>query len=193
MLARMRNAKMKVIGLAVLAGSLAACGGNSGAPGPQVAAIPASSGSAHSSAPAASGAVDRTFPLGATQDEIDRLYAAYYACWTQHGVPSTAAGNMAASPLLTYKLHPKKYQAAVDACADKEPVNPPELDPQQNPEFADDLRTELNCENSHGLTMQIRDDSIWVTPETKANLDKANSDAGREIQRQCEISAFTKK
>ena len=46
--------------------------------------------------------------------------------------------------------------------------------------------------------MEIRQDGtdsagIWVAPETKANLAKANSDAGLEIQRQCEISAFTKK
>jgi hypothetical protein len=86
----------------------------------------------------------------------------------------------------------------VDACADKEPLDAPELDPHQNPDFADDLRKELQCDRSHGLSMEIRqagtdNASIWVAPETKANLARANSDAGTEIQRQCEISAFTQK
>ena len=192
----MRNANVMRIGLAALLLSVAACGDRSDASGPRVAAIPGATTSASAGAAGANGDADRQFPLGATKEEIDRAYAAYYACWTQHGVPSAPGRN--GGPLLSYKMNPKKYQSAVDACADHEPLDAPELDPHQNPNFADDLRKELQCDRSHGLSMEIRQTgtdnaSIWVTPETKANLAKANSDAGMEIQRQCEISAFTEK
>jgi hypothetical protein len=194
----MRNAKVKNIAVAALLLSLAACGGHSDAPGPQVAAIPGATASASAGTAGSTTEVDRQLPLGATKEEINRAYDAYYACWTQHGVPSDPAPDGNGGPLLSYKKNTKKYQPAVDACADKEPLDAPELDPHQNPNFADDLRKELLCDRSHGLSVEIRqagtdDAGIWVAPETKANLAKANSDAGMEIQRQCEISAFTAK
>lgn len=192
----MRNAIVKMVGLGALLLSLQACGGQSKESEPQVAAIPGATTSASAGPAASSSGADRQLPLGATKQEIDRVYEAYYACWTQHGVPSAPGEN--GGPLLSYKMDTKKYQPAVDACADKEPLGAPELDPQQNPNFADDLREQLKCIQSHGLSMEIRqagtdNASLWVAPETKANLEKANSDAGREIQRQCEISAFTEK
>ncbi|MDG9675300.1 hypothetical protein [Micromonospora sp. DH14] len=194
----MRKADMKTTGLAVLLLSLTACGSDPKTPEPQVAAIPGASVSASVSPAGPTSGADRQLPLGASKQEIDRLYDAYYACWTQHGVPSAPAQGGSGGPLLSYKMDQKKYQPAVDACADKEPLGPPELDPQQNPHFADDLREQLQCVRSHGLSMEIRqagsdNPSIWVAPETKANLERANSAAGMEIQRQCEISAFTKK
>jgi hypothetical protein len=205
MLAGMRNANVKIIGLATLLLSLAACGGHQEASEPRVAAIPGATQSAR----AGSGSdVDRQLRLDSTDEEIARANDAYYACWTQHGVPS--APGPQGGPLLSYKKNEKKYQPAVDACADKEPLDPPELDPHQNPDFADDLRNELKCDQSHGLPMEIRGadtdhPEIWVAgagsggvdgdaaSETKANLAKADSEAGREIQRQCRISAFTQK
>jgi hypothetical protein len=192
----MRNAYVMKVWLPALLLSLAACG-QSNASGPQVAAVPGATPSASAGATGSTGDADRQLPLGATKEEINRAYDAYYACWTQHGVPSDPAPN-GGGPLLSWKKNQKKYQPAVDACADKEPLDAPELDPHQNPNFADDLRKELQCDQSHGLSMEIRQagtDSagIWVAPETRANLAKANSDAGMEIQRQCEISAFTDK
>ncbi|MEU7797842.1 hypothetical protein AB0B10_01060 [Micromonospora arborensis] len=194
----MRKANVKMTGLAVLLVSLAACGGDPEASEPQVAAIPGASMSASAGPAGSNSGADRQLALGASKQEIDRLYDAYYACWVQHGVPSAPASGGNGGPLLSYKMDEKKYQPAVDACADKEPLSAPELDPHQNPNFADDLREKLQCVRDHGLSMEIRQGgtdnaNIWVAPETKANLEKANSDAGMEIQRQCEISAFTQK
>ncbi|MEU7750329.1 hypothetical protein AB0B57_02545 [Micromonospora sp. NPDC049101] len=194
----MHKANVKITGLAVLLLSLAACGDDPKASEPQVAALPGATTSASAGPAASSNAADRQLPLGATKQEVDRRYEAYYACWTQHGVPSAPAQGGNGGPLLSYKMDEKKYQPAVDACADKEPLGPPELDPHQNPNFADDLREKLQCVRDQGLSMEIRQGgtdnaNIWVAPETKANLEKANSDAGLEIQRQCEISAFTQR
>ena len=191
MLIGMRKANMKMIGLVTLLTSLAACSGRPDPAGPQVAAIPGVTTSA-----SAGGSSDenlRQLPLGATQEEIDRAYDAWYACWTRHGVPSAPDGG---GPLASYKMNAKKYQPAVDACADREPLNPPEMDPHQNPGYADDLRAEKACLEGHGIKMEIRgigdDASLWAV-DTKANIAKANSDAGMEFYRQCEISAFTAK
>lgn len=182
-----------MIYLPMLLATLAACGGQSDPAQPQVAAIP---GAATSAIPGAAGVSSenlRQLPLGATQQEIDRAYDAWYACWTRHGVPSAPDGG---GPLLSYKKNAKKYQAAVDACADQEPLNPPEMDPQQNPNYLDDLREEKVCLEGHGIKMEIRgsgdDSSLWAV-DTKANIAKANSDEGMEFYRQCEISAFTSK
>jgi hypothetical protein len=190
----MPNTMMRKIGLVALVLALAGCSAHQDAAGPQVAAIPGATTSASAGPAGSTGDAARQLPLGATKEEIDRAYAAYYACWVQHGVPSASPGG----PLLSWKLKQKKYQPAVDACADREPLDAPELDPHQNPAYADDLRKELQCDKSHGLSMEIRqpgtdDAGIWVAPETKANLAKANSDEGMEIQRQCEISSFTER
>ncbi|GIE74067.1 hypothetical protein Aph02nite_00170 [Actinoplanes philippinensis] len=193
----MRKTSMTTIGLAMLVLSLGACGAEPDTTEPQVAAIPGAATSAAPGATGANNAAVRQLPLGATMEEIDRAYDAYYACWTRNGVPSKPMPNGSpGGPLLSYKMDPKKYQPAVDACADQEPLNAPELDPQQNANFADDLREEKACIESHGIKMEIRgtgdDASLWAV-DTKANIAKANSDEGMEFQRQCEISAFTQK
>ncbi|MEU4160080.1 hypothetical protein [Actinoplanes sp. NPDC026670] len=188
---------MKTIIPATLLLSLAACGDQPDQPEPQVAAIPGAATSATPGTTSANNAAVRQLPLGATKEEIDRAYDAYYACWTRNGVPSkTMPDGSDGGPLLSYKIDSKKYQPAVDACADQEPLNAPELDPQQNANYADDLREEKACIESHGIKMEIRgtgdDASLWAV-DTKANIAKANSDEGMEFQRQCEISAFTQK
>ena len=192
MLVGMWRANLKMIGLTALLAALGACGGRPEEAGPQVAALPGAATSASAGAAATSENL-RQLPLGATKDEIDRAYAAWYACWTRHGVPSAPDGG---GPLASYKINTRKYQPAVDACADQEPLNPPEMDPQQNPGYGDDLRAEKACLEGHGIKMEIRgsgdDASLWAV-DTKANIAKANSDEGMEFYRQCEISAFTAK
>jgi hypothetical protein len=170
-----------------------ACGSGSKAGESRVASIPGASATAGASKAATGGdpVVDRQLPLGATKEQIDRAYAAYYACWTAHGVPSTKDGG----PLLTYKLDQKKYQPAVDACADREPLNAPELDPQQNPDYWDNLRVEARCVQGKGLPLQIvaGQEGLWVRPATDANFRKVRTDEAVQIQRDCELQSFTKK
>jgi len=173
----------------------AACSDGAKADEPRVASLPAAaSASAAPSQKPTESVVDRQLPLGATDEQIDRAYAAYYACWTAHGVPSTKTNGTDGGPLLTYKLNPKKYQAAVDACADREPLNPPELDPQQNPAYWDNLRDEARCAQSKGLPLQIvqGQEGLWVRPATDANYRKVRTDAAVQIQRDCELQAFSK-
>jgi len=171
------------------------CGGSKTS-GPQVAALPGTSAAAAAAKPSPSDSTaDRQLPLGATQAQIDRAYAAYYGCWIVYGVTATTKNGYNGGPLLSYKLNPKKYQAAVDACADREPLNPPELDPQQNPAYWDQLRDEQKCVQAKGLPLEVQagQQGLWVRPATDANFRKVRTDAAMQVQRDCEIQAFTKK
>ena len=166
--------------------------------GPQVASVPttASAGKPASTAEKTTApVVDRQLRLGATQAEIDRAYDAYYACWTKAGVPSVSKGGQKASPLMAYKLNSKKYQKAVDSCADQEPLNPPELEPDTNPKYWDQLREEARCVKAKGLPLRPRAGSpgLWVSPPTDANYRKVRTDAAVQIQNDCEMQAYGQK
>ncbi|MBM2623821.1 hypothetical protein JIG36_50865 [Actinoplanes sp. LDG1-06] len=192
----MRKVSVKVISGMALLLALAACGGTSDEGEPQVAAIPGAvtpSGASSAGTAGSDGENVRQLPLGATKEEVQRAYDAYYACWTQHGVPSAPDDG---GPLASWKGDPKKYQPAVDACADKQPLDAPELDPRQNPNYVDDLREEKDCMESRGYKMEIRgsgsEAELWGI-SSKANLEKLNSDQGSQDYRECEIAAFTQK
>jgi len=189
----MRKVSVNLIGVGALLVSLAACGGTSGEAEPQVAGISGAAPAASAGAAGTSGEDVRQLPLGASQAEIDRAYDAYYSCWEQHGVPKDPDDG---TVLLTWKKNMKKYQLAVDACADKEPLDPPELDPAQNPDYLDDLRAEKACMEGHGVKMEIRGtgkgSQLWAV-STKANLAKVNSPQGTQWYAECEIAAFTQK
>ena len=185
--------KGKAAGCAAITVALVAGCGGGGGEGPKVASVPGASTAA--AAPAARDqATDRQLPLGATRQQIDRAYAAYYACWTAHGVPSTKRNGVDGGPLLSYKLDQKRYQPAVDACADLEPLNPPELDPQQNPDYWDDLRDEATCVRAKGLPLAVVPgrEGLWVQPETDANFRKVRTDEAVRILRDCEVRSYTK-
>src|SRR3954449_8863555 len=102
----MTNRKAILCLAAVLA--TGGCGGSKTS-GPQVASIPGTSATAAEPSPSDSTA-DRQLPLGATQEQVDRAYDAYYACWTAHGVPSTKSGGQNGGAPLPYKLNQKKDQ-----------------------------------------------------------------------------------
>jgi hypothetical protein len=190
-----RRVPMAVIGLTAALTVLSACGSSSSADeGPQVAALPSTaSASSDSATPkpqkSTNAVVDRVLPLGATQQEIDRAYDAWYACWIKEGIPSDKDGG----PLMTYKKNTKKYQAARDRCDDQEPLNAPELDPATNPGYWDQLRDELRCVKEKGLPLAVRPGSpgLWVDPPTDANYHKVQTDEAAQIQRECELKAFS--
>jgi hypothetical protein len=186
---------------------LSGCGGSSGsdATAPKVASVPDASGDTTPSAEGSdsgkettpsSSVVDPQLRLDSTQADVDRAYEAYYACWEEKGVPKTAAYGQKASVLMSYKLHSKKYQAAVDACADAEPRTPRELDPDKNPKYWDQLREQVRCVQAQGLRMKI----IQGTPGLfvggkgeRRDFDKVSSPRGQKIVHECEVKAFAGK
>ena len=186
---------------------LSGCGGSSGsdATAPKVASVPQASAGA---TPGAKGSdsgkdttpsgsvVDPQLRLDSTKADIDRAYKAYYACWEKKGVPKTSISGQEATVLLTYKLHTKKYQAAVDACADAEPRTPPELDPAKNPKYWDQLREQLRCVKAQGLPMTIMQGNPGLFVGGKGeqrDFDKVNSPRGQKIFHECEKKAFAGK
>ncbi|MEZ0091949.1 hypothetical protein [Streptacidiphilus sp. EB129] len=139
---------------------LTACGSSGGGGG---AAAAGSGAVASIPAPGASGATpappttdpDSGRPqirLDSSQDDINRMYAAHTACLTQKGGPDA---------VLQWKQNPNT--PAGRACLSKLPLDPPELDPAKNPHYSDDLRTMVQCMNSHGIQSEaVPDGSGWA-------------------------------
>ncbi|GLY16685.1 hypothetical protein Kisp01_37000 [Kineosporia sp. NBRC 101677] len=186
-------------GMSLLATALltSACAGGDEPAGTPVASVAAPAGAEGTTSSSTSKAVtaklDRQLKLGFTPQEEQRLLDAYYACWAQEGVPDTKMPNgESGGRLLTYKMDPERWQKAVDACSDSEPLYPPETDPQTNPGYWDQLRTQLACMTGKGYAMEIREGSqgLWVAPATKANLAKAESPQGTADLNACEAQAF---
>lgn len=189
---------------------LSGCGESSGseATGSQVASVPqtgapgsatagagetttAGEGTANSTA-----VVDPQLRLDSTDADIERAYEAYYACWEEKGVPKTAAHGQEASVLMTYKLHSKKYQAAVDSCADLEPRNPPELDPAKNPKYWDQLREQARCVQAKGIPLKVIEGTPGLFVGGKGeqkDFEKVRSARGQKITEECETKAFAGK
>ncbi|KUO09787.1 hypothetical protein AQJ58_22280 [Streptomyces sp. DSM 15324] len=127
---------------------LTACGGSAGtddggkAGGGDVASLP-SSGTAGGSATATTDpdAGRPQIRLDSSQDDRNRMMAAWEACLKEKGGPNA---------LLEYKKKDGKTPAGT-ACHSKLPLDPPELDPAKNPHYNDDVRVMIQCMNSKGI------------------------------------------
>ncbi|MFJ9425600.1 hypothetical protein [Streptomyces sp. NPDC101249] len=158
------------VGLAVLSG----CGG--GDPGQDgerdVASIstPATGGGSlrGSTDPAAGRPQIR---LDSTREEINRMYDAWVACLEDHGVRKSDRAT--------------ENTAGKRACAGKEPLDPPELDPARNPDYSDDVRTMVACMNAHGVKSVVME-SGWGL-EDGASLSAPHYE---ETLTTCQVKAF---
>ncbi|MFJ6568971.1 hypothetical protein ACIQNU_16245 [Streptomyces sp. NPDC091292] len=126
------------------------------------------------SAPRASADPDAGRPrirLDSTQEEINRLYEAWTACLKENG-----AGD---------KNKTSPDSPGVKACAKKQPLDPPELDPARNPEYADDVRTMVTCMNEHGVKSVVMEEGWGL--EDGASM---NAPGYHETLTTCQVKAF---
>ncbi|MCD0484836.1 hypothetical protein LO771_21180 [Streptacidiphilus sp. ASG 303] len=114
-------------------------------------------------------AVDARRPqerLDSTDEEKNKLDDAYWACLQAHGVPMmyrrVTSGQQA--PPTQDKAEIAKHRAGFDACRDKQPLPPPELEPQTNPHYADDFHAYVKCLRHRGV-------KVHIVPDTSANPD----------------------
>ncbi|MEU6220467.1 hypothetical protein ABZ845_23560 [Streptomyces sp. NPDC047022] len=82
--------------------------------------------------------------LDSSQDEINRMEEAYVSCLKQLVGPDYKQKWVEAAK--SGKPRPGEKE-----CHSKDPLQPPELDPDKNPHFADDTREMVNCMNSKGI------------------------------------------
>lgn len=78
-------------------------------------------------------------------------------------------------------------KAGAKACASKQPITPPELDPAQNPDYSDDLRVMVKCLNAHGIRATMVGDSDYSFDQSQPNPPHFN-----EIETACQVKAFQK-
>ncbi|GII52534.1 hypothetical protein Pth03_09230 [Planotetraspora thailandica] len=86
--------------------------------------------------------------LDSTAEEYAKYRLAYAKCLDEHGRPQTADGEYTPA-------QEKAEKAARKACANKEPLMPPEFSPETNPHYADDVRKEVACLKKNGFKVRI--------------------------------------
>jgi hypothetical protein len=181
-----------VSGAAVVAAllALAACGGGNDAANPQVASLPTTSASGAAVPPPATSSVAVGRPqerLDDTPERHEALIDAWDACLAAHGATyggtGVAGGRSLKEPIPT---------AAKNACTDKLPIGPPELDPSQNLHYRDDMVAEISCLRAHGDKVHLTSDtSVYPNGLGWTYDDNATTPANEgQIEDACQLAAF---
>ncbi|MEU8947161.1 hypothetical protein [Streptomyces sp. NPDC048489] len=120
-----------------------------------VASLPPSTGSPDS--PSASGAAKPTpadasegspgvqLRLDDTSEKRLQIRKTYAGCLADNGMGENANGQVSDDV----------RRKAEEACKDKAPINPPELDPAKNPHYGEDVVAVVKCLTSHGVPAVI--------------------------------------
>lgn len=161
---------------------LAAC--SSPAAAPQVASLA-------STAPSVSASAVSKRPqlrLDTSQAESDRLFTAYDDCLVAHGVkvnPVDQPGALGNGPgrRLDQSGEPK---SAYVACADKLPLQPPELDEDKNPNYAAQWNDNVKCLRAHGLMVHVTKPGEWTYDSSDTVIPPNES----ELEQSCLLEAF---
>jgi hypothetical protein len=113
--------------------------------------------------------------LDSSTEETDRMYDSWYACLRAKGGPLKGAPTTPAE------------KAGAKACASKQPITPPELDPAKNPDYSDDMRVWAKCMKAHGVKVTIVGDSDYSFDQNQQNPPHLD-----EIETACQVKAFKK-
>jgi len=176
--------KLRIAGVAAVL-ALTACS-SPAETGGQVATL-ASTAPAKAS-PAASTAARPQLRLDTSEEEANRFWTAYEDCLVGHGVkvnPTDQAGAAGDGPgrRLDQSGEPK---SAYIACAGKLPQQPPELDEDTNPNYAQQWNDNVKCLRAHGLMVHVTNPGEW----TYDSADGQIPDNQSEIESACLLEAF---
>lgn len=175
--------------------SLPACGGTGGTdaagPAPSVASLatdpaPGEVGTAASTAADPAPAPDRRpqLRLDDSPEDVERKQRPYLLCLKEHGHRMlTSRGPLS----LDQTDDSATAKAAQKACAGVLWRIPPELDPERNPDFADDFRAQLTCLNARGVPVTKVDEEGSYTYTGQSNLGAAERE---QVEKDCEREAF---
>ncbi|WP_406167073.1 hypothetical protein OIE52_13725 [Streptomyces canus] len=112
--------------------------------------------------------------LDSSTEETNRMWDSWYACLRAKGGPLKGAPTTPAE------------KAGAKACASKQPITPPELDPATNPDYSDDLRAWVECLNAHGVKVTMVGSSDYSFDQSQ------NTPHFNEIDTACQVKAFQK-
>ncbi|HEY2698305.1 MAG TPA: hypothetical protein VGJ45_22785 [Pseudonocardiaceae bacterium] len=174
--------------------ALAACGSGSDSAQPQVAALPSSGANSANQAPTTTVTAGRPQErLDDTPEQHEALIHAWDVCLLANGATTEGATGVAGDRTPIKEPIPKQ---ATNACMSKEPLGPPELDPNLNPNYRQDWLDEISCLRSHGEMVHLTQDTsvdangLSFTFDDNAPPLPANE---AQLENSCELAAFSGK
>ncbi|GAB1640157.1 hypothetical protein KRMM14A1259_05800 [Krasilnikovia sp. MM14-A1259] len=126
--------------------------------------------------------------LDMTEEEELQMQDGYYRCLVAHGVKMTqnAQGHYEwTGPESKQKSEDPKVKRA---CAEAEPLPPPEQDPAKNPYLADDEDHYWQCLKDHGDDVHRASGGGWEPGPHWGEIPNATA-----VDRQCKVTAFNGK
>ncbi|WP_159775412.1 hypothetical protein [Streptomyces sp. HM190] len=186
---RVLGATVLVCGALLLTG----CGGSDDADGKGPAQRDVASLHDDGDAPA-SRATDRATPpsdndrpqlrLDSSEEEKNRYWHIYAMCLKDHGhrmLPARGPDSVDDTD------HSATAKAATKACANKIPLQPPEMDEATNPHYDEDYRAYVKCLNRKGLKVTALPDNSGWTYDGKNTMSAAEQSA---VDNSCTLEAF---
>ncbi|MGC4876693.1 hypothetical protein ACLQ26_10595 [Micromonospora sp. DT43] len=187
------------LGLAVLtlfAAVLAGCDPETSDTGStaDVASLATASAAPSASASGAAGNGRPQLRLDMNEDEKQRLWNTYNYCLRDHGVrelKERSAGAPKGSGIISLDQSGEP-KAAYVACADKLPLQPPELDEEKNPNYASQWNDYVQCLRGRGMKIHsLPDGSGWTyddgVDDPSGGLEGAVYD---KAEKECTLEAF---
>ncbi|WP_329183402.1 hypothetical protein [Actinacidiphila glaucinigra] len=114
----------------------------------------------------------------------DRYWRAYATCLKEHGHKMASARG---PYVIDGSDNSPTARAAMKTCANKLPRQPPELDPERNPHYAENWRANIKCLNAKGLkVVSLPDNSGW----NYAGHNTMGYDEQVKVEKECTMEAF---
>ena len=188
---------------AVLALVLGGCSGaDQRSTEPQVAALPSTAAPTTVGATKAStsGRSRPQIRLDDTEDRRAELIRAWDTCLVKHGAHYMSANDRPVAGPADSNGRPYRQVAepipapARAACRDTLPLGPPELEPDQNPNYRDDWLANIKCLRSHGYQIHLTTDSSAGPGGLTWTYDDDSTfelpDNAEELEKKCMLTAF---
>jgi hypothetical protein len=133
--------------------------------------------------------------LDMAEDEQDRFWYTYKVCLRDNGVKEfkeRSAGAAADGKLAISLDQSGEPKAAYVACANKLPLQPPELDEEKNPNYVSQWNDYVQCLRGRGLKIHsLPDGSGWTYDDGVVDPSGGLTDAAYDkAEKECTLEAF---
>ncbi|MFD8612212.1 hypothetical protein [Streptomyces sp. NPDC059631] len=122
--------------------------------------------------------------LDSTDEERNRYWHYYAACLKDHGHKMITARG---PDSIDDTDNSPTAKAAEQACKNKLPLQPPELERETNPHFDDQYRAYVKCLNRNGLKVTALPDNSGWTYDGDSTLSQTEQDT---VDKKCTMEEF---